>query len=114
MEAARILRPGGLLLAADVSRTYVHNEDATVNMTEYFPTSQRYRETMGRLLRADGLDWSGDTVPIMMADVPTLGPVDSIVVTVSVIDIVPCNSTHGLTSSCQLADTNSQSMTRDR
>jgi hypothetical protein len=101
MEAARILRPGGLLLAADVSRTYIHNEDAGVNMTDYLPASQQYRETMGQLLRADGFDWSGDNVPVMMADVPTLGPVDSIVVTVSDPDLAPYERTHSIISRCQ-------------
>jgi SAM-dependent methyltransferase len=84
-EAGRILRRGGVLLAADPARQYVHDENFYVDLSEYLPVAQRYQASFWRLLQADGLTWSGDTISNMIENEASLKLLDSIIVAVRVI-----------------------------
>lgn len=85
-EAGRVLRRGGVLLAADPARKYIHDENVYADLSEYLPVVQRYQASFWRLLQDDGLTWSGDAILSMIENERSLKLLDSIIVAVRIMN----------------------------
>jgi hypothetical protein len=82
-EAARVLRSGGLIIAADASRALVNNEN-TVQDRSTFLMSEKYRGEMFELIRDRGMNWSGSDISTMINETSMFGTPETIVIAVGV------------------------------
>jgi hypothetical protein len=65
----------------------VHDEDTNMDIEKYLPASHRYRKLLMAFLQEDGLHWSGESIPTMIAQVTSLKLLNSVVIAVR---IIPC------------------------
>lgn len=53
-----------------------------MDIEKYLPASHRYRQLLMGFLQQDGLHWSGESIPTMIAEVPSLKLLNSVVIAV--------------------------------